>query len=59
MRARLVTIPATPERAHDPADIPFVLTPAERSKAAMYRVHLERNRRRRNAADQARRGTPA
>lgn len=45
------------EREYDPkpqADgIDFVLTQAERSKAALYKVDLERQRRARNRADQA------
>lgn len=49
--ARLVTIPATPDYAREPAGIPFVLTQAERSKVAQYKAVLERNRRRLNAAD--------
>lgn len=53
--ARLVTIPATAGREREPAGIPFVLTQAERSKAAQYKALLERNRRQRNAADSAQR----
>ena len=48
-----VTIPARHDDAPDA--IPFVLTQAERSKAAQYRAHLERNRRERNRMDHARR----
>lgn len=51
--ARLVTIPATPDHAREPAGIPFVLTQAERSKVAQYKAQLERNRRRQNEADNA------
>jgi len=46
-----VTIPAQPDYAKEPDGIPFVLTKAERSKAALYRAQLERMRRERNAAD--------
>lgn len=49
-----VTIPHTADHAREPEGIPFVLTQAERSKAALYQAHLERNRRERNRMDRAR-----
>lgn len=49
-----VTIPAQPDYANEPDGIPFVLTQAERSKAALYRAQMERNRRERNRLDKAR-----
>lgn len=46
------------ERAHDPNPsrdgIDFVLTPAERSKAAQFAVAIERRRRELNRRDEAR-----
>lgn len=52
-----VTIPARHDDAPDA--IPFVLTQAERSKAAQYRAHLERNRRERNRMEEERAGGAA
>lgn len=49
-----VTIPARPDYAKEPDGIPFVLTQAERSKAAQYRAQLERMRREQNRLDKAR-----
>ncbi len=49
-----VTIPAQPDYAKEPDGIPFVLTQAERSKAALYRAHLIRIRDEKNRQDKAR-----
>ena len=52
---KTVTIPARPAYSREPEGIPFVLTPAERSRAALYQAQLERMRRERNRHDEARR----
>lgn len=49
-----VTIPAQPDYAKEPDGIPFVLTQAERSKAALYRAQLERMVNERNRLERAR-----
>ena len=53
MTMKPVTLPAEPGLTAPPDGIPFVLTPAERSQAAVYRTHLERLRRDRNRLDTA------